>query len=183
MRIQELLEALKKTPSVRDQIISDVRKHGAGEYFVRFTDRDKLGYSASQWFGKTPDVGHPKFSLDYIGHNVGRRALWFYPLETYLDTSRHVYASEQPYVWLVKLKPNAWLQRVTSDADTLQEPPPGKERVGIIRMSRPPAAIFFTHGWDLIGRYYNYADMHRRHGEVKGAPPPSFFDKIRGYTE
>ena len=62
-----------RVPSVREQIIADVQKHGAGEYFVRFTDRDKLGFSGRQWFGQTPDVDHPKFDVDYIGHGVGRR--------------------------------------------------------------------------------------------------------------
>lgn len=171
-----------KVPSVRDQIIADVRKHGGyeDEYFVRFTDADKLGFSGRQWFGQTPDVDHPKFDVDYIGHGVGRRALWFYPLSTYLDTTRGIYAEKHPYVWLVKLKPDAWLQTVRRGDTQVQEPPPGKKRVGILRYSRPPAAIFFTHGFDVVGRYYDYASQHQRHGEVKGAPTPSFFDRVRG---
>ena len=182
MRAQEFIfEA--KVPSVRDQIIADVKKHGGStnDYFVRFTDLNKLGFSGRQWFGQTPDVDHPKFDVDYIGHNVGRRALWFYPLETYLDQSRHVYASEQPHVWLVKLKPNAWIQRVRRGDNQVEQAPEGKRRVGIWRQSRPPAVIFFEPGYELIGRYYDYAQSHRRHGEVKGPPPPSFFDRIRGY--
>ena len=176
-----------KVPSVRDQIIADVKKHGGSpdEYFVRFTDMDKLGFSGRQWFGQTPDVDHPKFNVDYIGHGVGRRALWFYPLSTYLDQNRTVYASEQPYAWLVKLKPDAWLQPVRRGDKQLQEPPPGKQRVGIMRYSTPPAAIFFTHGYDIIGRYYNYAQRHRRHGQVKGPSAglkPTFFDRVRGYA-
>lgn len=172
-----------KVPSVREQIIADVRKHGGyeDEYFVRFTDADKLGFSGRQWFGQTPDVDHPKFDVDYIGHGVGRRALWFYPLSTYLDTTRGIYAEEQPYVWLVKLKPDAWLQTVRRGDTQIQEPPPGKKRVGILRYSRPPAAIFFTHGFDVVGRYYNYAGRHQRHGQVKGPPAASWFDRIRGY--
>lgn len=173
-----------KLPSVRDQILADVEKHGGNpqDYFVRFTDMDKLGFSGRQWFGQTPDVDHPKFDLDYIGHGVGRRALWFYPLATYLNTRQHVYASEQPYVWLVKLKPHAWLQPVQRGDSRREEPPRGLERVGIMRMSRPPSAIFFTHGFDVIGRYYDYAKRHRRHGQVLGPPPPSWFDKIRRYS-
>lgn len=183
MRAQEfVLEA--QVPSVRDQIRADVKKHGGSpsEYFVRFTDMDKLGFSGRQWFGQTPDVDHPKFDVDYIGHGVGRRALWFYPLATYLDPMRGIYAEEQPYVWLVKLRPDAWLQPVRRGDNQVEPAPPGKLRVGILRYSNPPAAIFFTHGYDLIARYYNYADRHRRHGEVKGVPPPSFFDRIRGQT-
>jgi hypothetical protein len=49
-----------------------------------------------------------------------------------------------------------------------------------MRYSNPPAAIFFTHGYDVIGRYYDYAKQHQRHGDVKGRPEPSFFDRIRG---
>lgn len=171
-----------KVPSVRDQIIADVKKHGGSsdEYFVRFTDIDKLGFSGRQWFGKTPDVDHPKFDIDYIGHGVGRRALWFYPLATYLNVERMVYASEQPYVWLVKLKPTAWLQPVQAGDNKLKAAPEGKQRVGILRMSKPPAAIFFTHGFDVVGKYYDYAKQHRRHGEVKGPPKPTWFDRIRG---
>lgn len=172
-----------RVPAVRDQILADVRKHGgsADEYFVRFTDQDKLGFSGRQWFGQTPDVDHPRFDVDYIGHGQGRRALWFYPLKTYLDQRKTVYASEQPYVWLVKLKPTAWLQTVTrKDPKQVQPAPPGKQRVGILRQSDPPAAIFFSHGYDIIGRYYDYAQRHKRHGEVKGPPPPSMFDRIRG---
>lgn len=186
MRAQEfLIEA--KVPSVRDQIIADVKKHGPGEYFVRFTDADKLGFSARQRFAHTPDVDHPKFDVDYIGHSVGRRSLWFYPLKQYLDQSRMLYASEQPYAWLVKLKPDAWLQTVKRGDNTLEQPPTGKHRVGIVRASNPPAAIFFEPGFDVVGRYYDYAMMHRsthQHGEVKGPsarPKPSFFDRVRGY--
>ena len=62
----------------------------------------------------------------------------------------------------------------------MQPAPTGKQRVGILRASRPPAAIFFTHGYDVIGRYYDYAKRHQRHGEVKGPPEPTWFDRIRG---
>lgn len=180
MRLFEIFEA--KVPSVRDQIIADVRKHGGNpdEYFVRFTDVDKLGFSGRQGFGQTPDVDHPKFDVDYIGQGVGRRALWFYPLTTYLKT-KEIYASEQPYAWLVKLKADAWLQPVTrKSAKEIGAAPNGKERVGILRMSDPPAAVFFTHGYDVIGRYYDYAGQHQRHGEVKGPVAPTWFDRIRG---
>ena len=185
MRATEfIIEA--RVPSVRDQIIADVKKHGGSpdEYFVRYTDKDKLGFSGRQFFGQTPDVDHPKFDVDYIGHGVGRRALWFYPLNTYLD-KHSPYASEQPYVWLVKLKPTAWLQTVKTGDKTVKTAPPGKERVGILRMSRPPAAIFFRPGFELVGRYYNYAIKHQRHGQVKGPsarPKPSFFDRVRGHA-
>lgn len=182
MRIHEILTEAK-VPSVRDQIINDIQKYGGDikDYFVRFTDTEKLGFSAKQGFGKTPDVDHPKFSVDYIGQGVGRRALWFYPAGYYLGNKYGSYATDLPYVWLVKLKPNAWLQTVSSDDAKLEPAPEGKDRVGILRMSKPPAAIFFTYGFDVIGRYYDYAGQHKRHGNVKGRPEPSFFDKIRGY--
>ena len=184
MRITEILTEAK-VPSVRNQIINDIKTHGGdiNDYFIRFTDTDKLGFSGKQGFGKTPDVDHPKFSVDYIGQGVGRRALWFYPAGYYLKDKFGTYATDLPYVWLVKLKPNAWLQTVSKDDAGLETPPQGKQRVGILRMSRPPAAIFFTYGFDLIGRYYDYAGQHKRHGEVKGPKKlkPSFFDKIRGY--
>lgn len=182
MLVSEILTEAK-VPSVRDQIAADVRKHGPGDYFVRFTDTDKLGFSARQGFGKTPDVGHPKFSVDYVGQGVGRRALWFYPVNYYLGNKFGAYATDQPYAWLVKLKPDAWLQTVDRDDAELEPAPQGKQRVGILRMSRPPAAIFFTYGFDVIGRYYDYAGQHQRHGEVKGPEKsnPSWFDRIRGY--
>lgn len=171
-----------RVPAVRDQILADVRKHGgsADEYFVRFTDFEKVGFSANQGFGQTPDVDHPKFDIDYIGMGQGRRALWFYPLKTYLQ-NKDIYASEKPFTWLVRLKPNAWLQTVTRKSTReVGEPPRGKQRVGILRMSNPPAAIFFTIGYDVVGKYYDYASRHQRHGEVKGPPAPSVFDRIRG---
>lgn len=178
--VEFVIEA--KVPSVRDQIRADVAKHGgsADEYFVRFTDFEKLGFSANQGFGQTPDVDDPKFDVDYIGMGRGRRALWFYPLSTYLQTP-DAYASDKPFAWLVRLKPDAWLQTVRrGDKPEVKSPPPGKQRVGLLRMSTPPAAIFFTYGFDVVGQYYNYAERHRRHGEVRGAPPPSLFDRIRG---
>lgn len=170
-----------KVPSVNDQILADIKKHGGSvdEYFVRYTDMDKLGFSGKQWFGQTPDVDHPKFDIDYIGHGIGRRALWFYPAKFILDPKHTPYASEQPHVWLVKLKPDAWLQTVKTGDNKIENPPQGKERVGILRMSKPPAAIFFKHGYTIISKYYNYADRHKRHGEVKGIPEPTFFQKIR----
>lgn len=174
-----------KVPSVRQQIINDVKKHGGNinDYFVRFTDSDKLGFSAKQGFGKTPDVDDPKFDVDYIGQGEGRRALWFYPLSYFLKEKNDLYAANQPYAWLVKLKPDAWMQTVKRGDNKVQLAPQGKERVGMIRMSNPPAAIFFTHGFDVVGRYYDYAGQHKSHGEVKGKPAPSFFDKVRGVDE
>ena len=167
--------------SIRDQIVADVKKHGGdlNDYFVRYTNIDKLGYSAKQIFSKTPDVDDPRFDVDYIGVSHGKNALWFYPLKTVLSR-REVYASENPYAWLVKLKPNAWLQTVKRGQSELEPAPPDKQRVGILRMSDPPAAIFFKPAFDVIGRYYDYAGRHKRHGQVKGPPKPTLFQRIRG---
>ena len=56
MRAEEFVKEAR-VPLVRDQIIADVKKHGgnSNEYFVRFTNTDKLGFSSKQWFGQTPD--------------------------------------------------------------------------------------------------------------------------------
>ena len=55
--------------------------------------------------------------------------------------------------------------------------------MGIMRHSNPPAAIFFEPGFDVVGKYYDYAGQHQRHGQVKGAPKPTFFDRVRGVSE
>ena len=182
MKIRDIITEAKV--SIEDQILADVKKHGPGQYFVRYTKVDKLGFSDRQWFPRFPDVDDPKFDVDRVSGQTGRRALWFYPLKEILGT-RTLYASEQPYVWLVKLKPDAWLQTVRPGDNKVVDAPPGKERVGILRMSRPPAAIFFRPGFELVGRYYNYAIKHQRHGQVKGPsarPKPSFFDRVRGHA-
>ena len=178
MKATEIIVEAKT--GIRDQIVRDVRRNGPGEYFVRFTRLDQLGFSAKQRFGRSPDLDDPKFSVDYIGAGKGRPALWFYPLKEYLDADE-LFASQHPYVWLVKLKPTAWLQPVDDKTKGIAPAPQGKQRVGIMRLSRPPAAIFFAHGFDLVGKYYDYAGQHTRHGEVKGAPKSSFFDRVRGY--
>jgi hypothetical protein len=181
MLIQDVITEAK-VPPVRDQIIADIKQHGGdvSEYFVRFTNQDKLGFSNRQTFKKTPDVDDPDFDFDALGQNTGRRSLWFYPAAYYLNDKYGTYATDLPYVWLVRLKPTAWLQTVKSNTTQIQPAPPGRERVGIVRMTRPPAAIFFTYGFDVVGRYYDYAGQHQRHGEVRGRPEPSFFDRIRG---
>jgi len=180
MRAQEfLIEA-----TVRDQIVADFKKHGGNidDYYVRFTDQDKLGYSARQSFGHSPDVDDPAFDLEYIGYGKGRPALWFYPLSYYLR-NKDLYATKHPHAWLVKLKPQAWLQDVDSKTQGVEPAPPGKERVGIMKMSSVPSAIFFKPAFDVVGKYYDYAGQHQRHGEVKGRPAPTFMDRLRGVTE
>lgn len=179
MFINELITE-SKLPTIRQQIIDDVAKHGPGQYFVRFTNVDKLGFSAKQTFGRSPDVDDPAFDIDYIGTNTGRRAVWFYPLSFYLK-SKDAYATESPYVWLVKLRPDAWLQPVKKGDKHIKSSPDGKQRVGLLRLSMTPAAIFFRPGFELVGMYYNYAGQHTRHGQVQGPKPNSWFDRIRGY--
>ena len=79
MKIFEVIVEAKT--SIKDQILADVRKSGPGEYFVRTTDVDRLGFSAKQRFGRSPDMDDAKFDVDYIGAGQGRPALGFYPLQ------------------------------------------------------------------------------------------------------
>jgi GNAT superfamily N-acetyltransferase len=181
MRINEILSEAKE--SIRDQIIAAVKRDGGSvdDYYIRFTDIDKLGYSAKQSFGKTPDVDDPKFSVDSIGAIHGRRALWFYPVKYFLN-SKELFRTEFPYVFIVKLKPNAWLQTVKRGDKKVIDAPEGKERVGILRMSSPPAAIFFRPGYQLVSKLVNYKALHQDHGLVKGpeaAPKPTALQRIR----
>ena len=171
-------------PSIKDQILMAVKKNGGSidDYFVRFTNKDKLGYSAKQWFPYVQDVDNPDFDIDKVSNKTGRRALWFYPLKLALDDTRTLYASDSPYVWLIKIKDDAWLQKVERGDNKIKEPPKGKKRVGMLRMSNVPAAIFFEPAYKLIGKYYDYASQHKRHGQVKGKPVPqkkSFLQKIK----
>jgi hypothetical protein len=92
-----------------------------------------------------------------------------------------MFASDKPWIWLVKLRPNAWLQTVKSGDNVVEPAPQGMQRVGMLRMSQPPAAIFFAPGYDVIGKYYDYARQHQRHGQVKGPQKSSWFDRVRGY--
>ena len=180
MRASEFITEEKM--SIKGQIINDVEKLGGNidDYFIRFTDIDKLGFSQRQTFGRSPDIDHPKFQPDYIGAKVGKPALWFYPLKTYLKNSDSLYASRSPYVWLVRKKPNAWLQPTDKNTKTKVEAPQGKERVGLLRLASVfPAAIFFKPAYDIVGKYYDYGSKHKRHGEVKGAKP-TLFQKVRG---
>jgi len=179
MLINEVVAEARE--SIRSQIINAVDKDGGStnEYFVRFTTVDQLGFSAKQTFGRSPDVGDANFSIDYIGAGKGHPALWFYPLKSYL-TSQDLYAAEHPYIWLVRLKPTAWLQPVTDKTTEKQPAPRGKQRVGLLRLTTVPAAIFFQPGFDLVGKFYNHGGQHQRHGQVKGAPAPTFFDRVRG---
>ena len=159
--------------SIKDQIEKAVIVDGGSidEYYVRSASVDKLGYSAKQTFGRSPDVDDPNFSVDYIGHSKGKPALWFYPLSYYLKSiADEAYGKGMPHVWLVRIKPNAWLQPVSSDKAVKQEAPKGKERVGILRKSTVPAAIFFKPAFDVVDKFYDYGSQHKRHGEVKGVP-------------
>ena len=71
MRINDII--VEARISIRDQILADVKKHGPGDYFVRFTGVDRVGFSPRQFFGRTPDVDDPRFSVDYIGQKHGRQ--------------------------------------------------------------------------------------------------------------
>lgn len=158
--------------SVKDQILADIKKQGGNvnDYYIRFTNVNQLGFSPKQAFGRSPDIDDPAFDAHYIGRGKGKPALWFYPLSYYLKDSTYLYGTEHPYVWLVKLKSDAWLQPVNYKTNEVKPAPAGKERVGLLRLTNPPAAIFFKHGWNLVGTYYNYSTQHQRHGHVRGAP-------------
>lgn len=180
MRSKEFVIEVKE--SMRSKLLNAVSRDGGNinDYFVRFTDVDRLGYSAKQTFARSPDIDDPNFDIDYIGAGRGRPALWFYPLKYYLRSS-DAYATEKPYAWLVKIRPDAWLQVVKSNRDQ-EKTKKDKERVGIIKTSGAvPAAIFFKPSFDVIGKFYDYSGQHQRHGEVKGKSKPSWFDRIRGY--
>lgn len=122
------------------------------EYFVRFTDQDKVGFSARQHFGRTPDIDDPDFDPLGLPRPDGRPALWFYPLRTYLQGG-DLFASQHPYTWLVRIRPDAWLQRVGRDQRT--DAPQGKTRVGMIRKDQGfPIAIFFRPAFDVVDRWF-----------------------------
>jgi hypothetical protein len=159
--------------SIKDQLEKAYVQDGGSidEYFVRSANVDKLGYSVKQTFGRSPDIGDDNFSVDYIGYGKGKPALWFYPLSYYLKRVADVaYGNDMPHVWLVRIKPNAWLQPVSNNNVTKQDAPKGKERVGLLRKSAVPAAIFFKPGFDVVDKFYDYGSQHKRHGEVKGVP-------------
>jgi hypothetical protein len=85
----------------------------------------------------------------------------------------------------VRIRPNAWLQPIRNNTRGIQAAPQGKNRVGMMRLTGGfPAAIFFEPAFDVVGRYYDYAKMHQRHGEVQGAPkisaPKNLLNKIKG---
>ena len=185
MRAQEFISE-RKVPSIRGQILDAVHQHGGrpSDYFVRFTEIDKLGFSDLQKFKRHLDLDDPEFTVTGLGNSIrqgGRRALWFYPLKEYLSQSAQgQYAMDFPYVWLVRIKPDAWLQPVGyRDKPEVKPAPPGKRRVGILKLGLNPQGVFFEPAFDVIGRYYDYATQHKRHGEVKGAPKPGFLQGIR----
>ena len=143
---------VRERATARDEIenVSVMLPGRPDEYFVRFTDQDKIGFSARQHFGRTPDVDDPDFDPLSLPRPQGRPALWFYPLRTYLR-NRDLFASEKPYTWLVRLRPNAWLQRLGQDD---RQPPGGKTRVGMIRRDQGfPIAIFFQPAFDVVDRW------------------------------
>ena len=171
--MQELKEEgiVEAKESIKDQLEKAYLQDGGdiSQYFVRSSKVDKLGFSPKQIFARSPDLDHPKYDIDYIGNSVGNPALWFYPLTYYLK-SPEVFTKGYPYIWLVKLKPDAWLQPVDKFTKTKQDAPQGKERVGIIRKALTPSAIFFKPAFDVVDKFYDYGGQHKRHGEVKGAP-------------
>ena len=171
--MQELKEdgIVEAKESIKDQLEKAYIQDGGSidEYFVRSSKVDKLGFSPKQIFARSPDLDHPEYDISYIGTGKGSPALWFYPLSYYLK-SPEVFTKGYPYIWLVKLKPDAWLQPVDKFTKTKQDAPKGMERVGILRKALTPSAIFFKPAFDVVDKFYDYGSQHNRHGEVKGAP-------------
>lgn len=152
MRVKELI-AERVDPKAEIENMSVVLPGNSDEYFVRFTDQDKLGFSQRQHFGRTADVGDADFDpYDLSWKPGGRPALWFYPLQTYLR-NKDLYATNMPYVWLVRIKPGAWLQPI-SGQPVKQDAPPGKKRVGILSKKQGlPMAVFFLPAFDVVDRW------------------------------
>ena len=163
--INEALDEIKITErsDARTEIenMSVILPGSRDEYFVRFTDQDKVGFSAKQHFGRTPDVDDPDYDPTALPGKRGRPALWFYPLDTYLKKNE-LFASDHPYTWLVRLRPDAWLQKI--DREDKDDVPRGKQRVGMITRSEGvPMEVFFRPAFDVIDRWKstvkeNFAD-------------------------
>ena len=149
MRASELVERTDARQEIEN--MATVLPGSIDEYFVRFTDQDKIGFSARQHFGRTPDVDDPRFDPLALPRPAGRPALWFYPLRTYLR-NRDLFRDELPYTWLVRLRPDAWLQRLGKEQK--DDAPPGRTRVGMIRRDQGvPMAIFFRPAFDVVDRW------------------------------
>ena len=152
MRAVELLSE-RSDARLEIENMSEILPGNLDEYFVRFTDIDKIGFSARQHFGRTPDVDDPGFDPMALPRPQGRPALWFYPLRTYLR-NRDLFASQHPYTWLVRIRPDAWLQRLGREEKT--DVPAGKTRVGMLRSDQGvPMAIFFRPAFDVVDRWHN----------------------------
>lgn len=177
----------RKVPSIRGQVLDAVQRDGGrpDEYFVRFTEIDKLGFSDRQRFKRHLEIDDPDFTITGLGNalkKAGRRALWFYPLREYLKQSAQgQYAMDFPWVWLVRIRPDAWLQPISYRDERVVKPAPaGRRRVGMLKGGLTQQAVFFEPAFDVIGKYYDYAGQHQRHGQVQGRPAPTFFDRVRG---
>lgn len=157
MKISDLTENLiaeRVDPKTEIENMSVILPGSLDEYFVRFTDQDKLGFSQRQHFGRTVDVDDADFDpYDLSVKSQGRPALWFYPLQTYLK-HKDLYGSNMPYTWLVRIKPNAWLQSV--DGQTVKkDAPQGKQRVGILSKKQGLSmAVFFRPAFDVVDRWH-----------------------------
>lgn len=151
MRVKDLITE-RVDPGAEIQNMSVILPGSLDEYFVRFTDQDKLGFSQKQHFGRTPDVGDDDYDPHALPNRQGRPALWFYPLKYYLR-QKDLYATNMPYVWLVRIKPNAWLQPVAGQT-VKKDAPQGKQRVGMLTKDQGiPMAIFFRPAFDVVDRW------------------------------
>lgn len=170
MRALEFLS--ERAERARDAIENIVTMGNINDYFVRFTDVDKLGYSAQQDFGRMPDIGDADWNPDALPKKKGHPALWFYPASYYLK-HKDLFADSRPYVWLVKRRDNAYLQ--PTQGATRPEVPPGMIRAGLMhKESGVPVAVFFRPEFDVVDRWHephpvkeNFADK-----KVKGKSRP-----------
>lgn len=151
---KEMAVAERQDPYGEIENMSVILPGDLDEYFIRFTDVDKIGFSAQQHFGRMRDTDDPEFDPDSLYDPKGRPALWFYPLRYYLEKKKSgLFASENPYVWLVRIRPDAWLQPVKNRASAGS--PPGKRRVGVLKSDAGvPIAVFFEPAFDVIDRWH-----------------------------
>jgi hypothetical protein len=168
------------------QITHIINKHGGtiNDYLIHNSSVNRIGFyggtprnpDAKSWEKDTrpmsaPVVSDKPFSKQFTGYSTPERGglgpagserkygTWFTPLNKAINVikSKESLPFSNTYVFLVKLKPNAWLQPV----DTLSriktnlvgsKPPSGKERVGQYSSSSG-IAVLFKSAYDVVGTW------------------------------